>query len=120
MPGDWTVLSNHGRVLVYVARNPHARLRDIADGVGITERSAHRLVSALVDDGYLVRRRSGSRNEYEIQPDVPINDPLLGDHWIGELLAVLADTKSWAGERRTRPGGGAERRRGGRRREDPG
>jgi MarR family protein len=118
MPGEWTVLSNHGRVLVFVARNPEARLRDIAEGVGITERSAHRLVSALVDDGYLIRKRSGSRNQYEIRPDVPIHDPLLGDHWIGEILAVLVGSSGWAGAPRQRPGGGAERRRGGRRQED--
>src|SRR4051812_38549145 len=113
--GSWRLLSNHGRVLVCVAREPHARLRDIADTCDITERSAHRIVSELVDDGYLVRKRNGRSNYYEIRPDVPIRDPLLGDHWVGEILAVVADANGWAGKERRRPGGGAERRRADRR-----
>jgi hypothetical protein len=114
--GGWQLLSNHGRVLVFVTREPKARLRDIAEGVDITERSAHRIVSELVDGGYLLRKRNGSRNEYEIRADAPIHDPLLGDHWVGELLAVLAGSHSWTEDRPTRPGGGAERRRSERRR----
>src|SRR3954451_1347401 len=103
---EWQLLSNHGRVLVFVAREPASRLRDIAVGVDITERSAHRIVSELCDQGYLVRKRNGSRNNYEIRPDVPIHDPLLGDHWIGEILAVVAGTNGWQAQRSTRPGGG--------------
>jgi hypothetical protein len=113
--GQWQLLSNHGRVLVSVARDPGLRLRDIAQICDITERSAHRIVSELVDQGYLIRRRNGSRNHYEIRPDVPIHDPLLGEHWVGEVLAVLAGSTAWSDGRTLRPGGGAERRRGERR-----
>jgi hypothetical protein len=112
---DWRFLSNHGQVLVAVAREPKARLRDIAATVDITERSAHRIVSELVEDGYLLRKRNGSRNHYEVRPDVPVRDPLLGGHWIGEILAVVAGTDGWIDERPTRPGGGTERRRSDRR-----
>ena len=42
-PGDerrkWTLLTGHGHVLVEIARNPHARLRDISPVVGLTERT---------------------------------------------------------------------------------
>jgi hypothetical protein len=92
---DWRLLSNHGRVLVYVTREPHARLRDIADATGITERSAHRIVSELVEDGYLVRKRNGRSNHYAVRPEAPIDDPLLAGHWVGELLVVLAGTDGW-------------------------
>jgi len=92
---DWRFLSNHGQVLVFVAREPDARLRDIADATGITERSAHRIVSELVEGGFLERRREGRSNHYVIRPDVPLVDPLLADHWIGEILAVVAGTASW-------------------------
>jgi hypothetical protein len=98
--GEWKLLSNHGRVLVFVAREPQARLRDIAEAVGITERSAHRIVSELCDDGYLARKQNGRRNHYEVRPDVPIRDPLLGEHWVGEVLAVVAPTNGWAPKRR--------------------
>src|SRR4051812_17937679 len=93
---DWKLLSNHGQVLVFIAREPDSRLRDIAEGVGITERSAHRIVSELCNGGYLARKQNGRRNHYEIRPDIPIQDPLLGEHWIGEILAVLAPTNGWA------------------------
>ncbi len=64
-------------------------LRQIGDCVGITERAAHRIVSDLVETGYLEKRRVGTRNAYEVKPDVPMRHPLIADHWIGELLAVL-------------------------------
>jgi hypothetical protein len=86
--------------------------------VDITERSAHRIVSELVDDGYLVRKRNGRSNYYEVRPDVPIHDPILGDHWVGEILAVVAGKGAWVEGERTRPGGGAERRRNDRRQGD--
>jgi hypothetical protein len=77
-----------------------AGLRDIAGAVGITERTAHRIIGELVEDGYVIRRRNGSRNEYEVSPDGAIHDPVLGERWVGEILAVVADS-----------GGGAARPR---------
>ena len=37
---DWSFLSNHERVLPSIVHDAGARLRDIAAGLGITERSA--------------------------------------------------------------------------------
>ena len=37
---DWSFLTNHARVLLCIAHDPGARLRDIAASLGITERSA--------------------------------------------------------------------------------
>lgn len=39
--GSWTLLTGHGHVLVEIARNAQARIRDIAAAAGIAER-AHR------------------------------------------------------------------------------
>jgi MarR family len=108
--GEWRFLSNHGRVLVFVARQPDARLRDIAERVGITERSAHRIISELCEDGYLSRKQNGRRNHYAIRPDIPIHDPLLRDHWVGEILAVVAPAHGWESRGRS-----AKRRSSGRR-----
>jgi len=49
-------------VLLCIARDPGARLRDIAASVGITERSAHAIVSDLAGAGYVVRQKDGRRN----------------------------------------------------------
>ena len=37
--GSWTLLTGHGHVLVEIARNPDARIRDISPAVGLTERT---------------------------------------------------------------------------------
>ena len=39
---SWTFLSNHGHVLMCLAADPDARLRDIAERVGVTERTVRR------------------------------------------------------------------------------
>ncbi len=88
---DWTFLTNHAHVLLAITRDPEARLRDVADLVGITERAAQRIVAELEEGGYLTRTRDGRRNRYEVHPDVPLRHPLERDHDIGEVLAVLRD-----------------------------
>src|SRR6187397_3683748 len=84
----WDFLTNHAHVLVCVARDPGARLRDIADAVGITERAAHRIVSELVEEGYLVREKEGRRNRYEVKADLPLPHPLAQEREVGELLSL--------------------------------
>ncbi|MET0824825.1 MAG: helix-turn-helix domain-containing protein, partial [Solirubrobacterales bacterium] len=46
-------------MLLCVAADPDVRLRDIAGSLDITERTTHRIVSELVEDGYLSRERIG-------------------------------------------------------------
>jgi DNA-binding MarR family transcriptional regulator len=90
-PTRWDFLTNHAHVLVCVARDPGVRLRDIATAVGITERAAHRIVSELVDEGYLVRERQGRRNHYEVKAKLPLRHPLAEEREVGELLELLVE-----------------------------
>ena len=85
----WDFLTNHAHVLTCVADDPGIRLRDIAAAVGITERAAHRIVSELVDDGYVVREREGRRNRYQVVPELPLRHPLVQEREVGDLLEVL-------------------------------
>jgi DNA-binding IclR family transcriptional regulator len=87
---DWTFLTNHGHVLVQLAREPDARIRDIAAAVGITERAAQRIVADLVEAGYVTRRRNGRRNSYAVDPKRPLRHELEREHPVGELLNALA------------------------------
>ena len=89
-PATWTFLSNHAHVLVCIHGDPEARIRDIAEQVGITERAAQGLVSDLVEEGYLVKERVGRRNRYSINPDARLRHPLEDDHTIGELLRLVS------------------------------
>lgn len=89
MPHTWTFLTNHAHVLLALARRTDARLRDVADEVGITERAAQAIVHDLVEEGYLTRRRVGRRNQYTIDMRRPLRHPMEKRHKIGELLDLL-------------------------------
>jgi hypothetical protein len=69
--GSWTLLTGHGHVLVEIARNPRARIRDIAPVVGLTERTVQAIVADLNAAGYLTRTRIGRRTRYTVNPDSP-------------------------------------------------
>jgi predicted transcriptional regulator len=92
--GDWTFLTNHGQVLLCIARDPRVRIRDIAAAVGITERAAQRIVADLAEEGYVERTRVGRRNEYTLHTNRPLRHPLSKDHEVGEILAVLSPPDS--------------------------
>jgi hypothetical protein len=66
------------------------RIRDIADCMGVSDRTAFGVVNDLVEAGYLRRYKDWNRNRYEVVPDMPLRHPTIADHWVGELLAVLA------------------------------
>ena len=85
----WRFLSNHTQVLLCLRRDPDARFRDIAQMVGITERAAQRIVSDLIDSGYVERERVGRRNRYRVNPDIAMRHPAQDGHDIGELLQLL-------------------------------
>jgi hypothetical protein len=43
----WSLLTNHARAMVCIARDPGVRLREIAVTLAITERSAHEIVRSM-------------------------------------------------------------------------
>ena len=86
---EWTFLTNYAHALLCIAREPDIRLRDVAERVGVTERAAQRIVSDLVESGYLDRIREGRRNVYRIRADRPLRHPVERGHHVGALLEVL-------------------------------
>ena len=95
----WRFVTNHTQVLLCISRDPDARLRDVAEVVGITERAVQRIVADLVEAGFLERQRVGRRSRYVINRDVEMRHPAQAGHDIGELLALLAPDE--APERRS-------------------
>lgn len=85
----WTFLSNHGHVLLCLARHPEMPLREVALLVGITERSVQRIVIDLELAGYLVRSRVGRGNRYDIASGEPLRHPLEKHCDIGDLIAMV-------------------------------
>jgi DNA-binding IclR family transcriptional regulator len=99
---EYQFLTNHAQALLCVAHDPGIRLRDIAETVGVTERSAHRILSQLVEDGYVVRERIGRRNVYKVKPELPLRHSLTQEteeRRIGDLLEVLLGEDGGAGRR---------------------
>ncbi len=85
----WTFLSNHGHVLICLARDPEARLRDVALSVGITERAVQKIVSDLEEGGVVERVRDGRRNRYRLFLDKPLRHPIEAHRSVGALLAMI-------------------------------
>jgi DNA-binding MarR family transcriptional regulator len=88
---QWTFLSNHAHVLVCLARDPCARLRDVAADVGITERAVQKIVGDLEEAGVLQRERAGRRNTYRLELDLPLRHALEAHRTVGSLLAMILD-----------------------------
>ena len=86
---SWTFLSNYAHVLVCLAQNPDARLREIAHVVGITERAAQRIVTELEDNGVIVRIKEGRRNQYQIHRHAPLRHPQESHRTVGDLLCMI-------------------------------
>ena len=87
--GSWTILTGHGHVLVEIARNPGARIRDISAAVGLTERSVQAIVADLEAAGYLTRTRVGRRTRYTVNPDSAFRHSAQDGHRIGPFLDLL-------------------------------
>ena len=87
--GSWTLLTGHGRVLVEVAGNPEARIRDISSVVGLTERTVQAIVADLEAAGYIIRTRTGRRTHYTVNPDSQFRHSAQKGLRVGPLLSLL-------------------------------
>ena len=85
----WTFFSNYAHVLVCLAETPEATLREIAYRVGITERSAMRLITNLDDAAILRRVKQGRRNTYLIDTSAHLRHPIEEHCTVGELLQTI-------------------------------
>src|SRR6476469_10948708 len=96
---SWTLLTGHGHVLVEIARNPEARIRDISAAAGLTERTVQAIVADLEAAGYLTRTRVGRRTRYTVNPDSSFRHSAQEGMRVGPFLALLAraDDGSTAG-----------------------
>lgn len=91
---SFSFLTNHGLVLLCIAHDPRARMRDIAASVSITERAAQRIVADLVDAGYVARTREGRRNVYVVNGELPLILPSQRDIDLNSLLDVLVPVET--------------------------
>ena len=87
---EWTFLSNHGHVLIHLSRYPESRIRDIADTVGITERSAQAILADLTEAGYVTISKVGRRNNYKVNTGLKFRHPSEAGKPISSLLKIFS------------------------------
>jgi hypothetical protein len=85
---SWTFLTNHAHVLLCLAQDPEALLRDVAARVGITERAVQRIIAELEGAGYLEREREGRCNRYHIRDGQPLRHPIECHRSVAALIAL--------------------------------
>ncbi len=87
--GEWTFLTNHGRVLAYIAKHSRITTREISQEAGITERAIQKIVADLEVTGYVARHREGRNNHYTVHPKLPMRHRMEREHAVGSLLLAL-------------------------------
>lgn len=89
LSSTWTYLTNHFHVLLVLYKDPDARIRDMADQVGITERAVQKILAELTETKVISSEKVGRRNTYTIDESVHLKHPLENKHSVGELLKIL-------------------------------
>lgn len=92
-PASWTFLTNHAHVLLCLAENAGARMREVAVRVEITERAVQRIVAELEEAGYLSRLREGRANRYIVHEDLFLRHPVEGHCTIAELVGMVIEKR---------------------------
>ncbi len=64
--GSWGFFTNHTLLLLSIAMDPASTVREMAVGVGVTERAVVAILNQLEDEGIIVRQKQGRRNTYLI------------------------------------------------------
>ncbi len=82
--GEWTFLTNHALVLLYLAKHPR-----------ITERAVRKIIADLEMEGYIEKEKEGRRVRYFVNPKLPFRHHTQKDKAIEKLLRALG----WKGKK---------------------
>jgi len=96
---QWTFLTNHALVLLFVARHPRITARELSLEVGITERAVRTIIADLARAGYFEKTREGRTLKYDVNHDMPMRHPTQQAVAVGDLLETLGLSPLSAGKR---------------------
>lgn len=85
----WTIFSTHGLVLMHVARNPEAPVREIAAELGLSPRQVNKVLNDLESGRMLTRTRVGRGNRYAVDQSARLRHPAMAHVPIGRLIELL-------------------------------
>ena len=86
---EFSFLTNHAFVLIQIARNPRATLREIARETKLTERTVYKIVRDLESADYIVKHRDGRRNSYSVNENVILDHRVFGELTVAQLADRL-------------------------------
>lgn len=92
MSDQWTFLSNHGHVILFLSRNPEATVREISAQVGITERAVLKIIADLSQDDYLIINKIGRNNTYRINTNKTLRHPLEKNCKIERFVNLISNS----------------------------
>ncbi|MFH1481788.1 MAG: winged helix-turn-helix domain-containing protein [Pseudomonadota bacterium] len=87
---EWNFISNHGLILVYIARHPRSTAREIASAVKVTEWTVHKIISELEKDGYVKRKKEGRNNAYHVNKNNTLRHNIIDHVSVRDFLSLLA------------------------------
>ena len=103
---DWSLLTNHARLLLAIENEPGLRVREMADRVRLSERGVALILRDLREAGYVTSRRDGRRVFYSVVPEKPMRTDTVRHRTVGELLRLLLEVE---GERAEQGDSGSPR-----------
>ena len=86
---EWKFVTNHTLVLAWLEQYPRSTARQTALAIGITERTAMKIIGELDHAGYLNRQRRGRRNVYRVIISTPIHHQIGGEVAVVDLLRTI-------------------------------
>ena len=93
---EWTFLTNHALVLVYLAKHPQITALDLSMSIGITERAVRKIIADLDREGYIAKTKEGRRVTYSINQKLPFRHQTQKDKSVEGLLFTLG----WEGHKK--------------------
>ena len=84
---SWSFLTSHARALLCIARDPGARLRDVAVSLGIPNAAPTASSPARPQPATSSSRKDGHRNRHQIQAHLPLPEPASQEPAIGDVPA---------------------------------
>jgi DNA-binding Lrp family transcriptional regulator len=87
--GEWTFITNHGRLLAYLTKHPRASAQEIAFDAGLSIRAVSKIIIELKEGGYVSWLKEGRRNHYIVYPGRPMRHRLEKGCQVGDVLAAI-------------------------------
>ncbi len=84
--------TNHGLVLMRIWIDPDATLSEIASDIGVKERAVYLIVRDLAQEGFIVKRKAGRRNQYQVNIQRALDFKPLANTTIRQQIMALAMT----------------------------